>query len=99
MWLVTVSFGAREVRQLKLSSMSQPTGLAGFTDLSDGGSADGRSAKWPFYYCSTVSFAPFLVRVDYGWQSGGLCGDGASDLYLWVFGAVVKIYEIDHWSI
>jgi hypothetical protein len=93
LWLATGLLGTRDVRKLKLSGMYQPMGLAGFTDVSNGA-----SAKWPWYYCRTLSYAPFLVRVDYGWQTGGLSGDGGSELYLWVFGSTVRAYEIEHWA-
>lgn len=53
---------------------------------------------WPRYYCYTVAYAPFLVRADYGWQSGSLSGDGGSGLYLWLPGYTVRIVELGHWS-
>jgi hypothetical protein len=93
LWLVTLTFGTRDVRTVRLRAMYQPMGLSGFTDVSDGS-----SAKWPWYYCRTVSYAPFVVRVDHGWQTGGLSGDGGSELYLWAFGVAVKAYEIEHWA-
>lgn len=93
LWFVTAWFGGRHVRNLKLSTMYQPMGLSGFTDVSDGSSAQG-----PWYYCRTLSYAPFLIRVDYGWHTGGLSGDGGSELYWWAFVRAIRVYEIGHWA-
>jgi hypothetical protein len=54
--------------------------------------------RLPIYYCRAVAYAPFVVRADYGWQSGPLSGDGGSALYLWLFGSVFRIRELDHWA-
>jgi hypothetical protein len=39
-----------------------------------------------------------LVRVEYGWHSGPLAGDGGSALYLWFFGHAIRIHELNHWA-
>jgi hypothetical protein len=52
----------------------------------------------PIYYCQATAYAPFLVRADYGWQSGSLSGDGGSALYFWFFGFTSRIREIEHWA-
>ena len=53
----------------------------------------------PWYYCRASAYAPFLVRIDYGWATGRLRGDGGSVWHLWVFGVVFRAYEFDHWMI
>jgi len=53
----------------------------------------------PIYFCQAVAYGPFLVRADYGWQSGPLSGDGGSDFYLWFFGYTSRIWKLDHWMI
>lgn len=50
------------------------------------------------YYCRAIVYAPFLVRADYGWQTGSLSRDGGSALYLWFFGFTSRIRELDHWA-
>ncbi len=52
----------------------------------------------PVVSCSTRAYAPFLIRADYGWQSGPVYGDGGSALYLWFFGRSFRIWELDHWA-
>src|SRR3954471_6528018 len=48
--------------------------------------------------CSSHAYAPFVIRVDYGWHGAPLCGDGGSALYLWFFGRAVLIRELEHWA-
>jgi len=56
------------------------------------------AASGPMYYCRATACAPFVVRADYGWQSGQLRGDGGSALYLWFFGLIARIGEFNHWA-
>ena len=52
----------------------------------------------PWYYCRASPYAPFLIRIDYGWATGPLRGDGGGVWYLWAFGAVFRAYEFAHWA-
>ena len=95
MWALTHFVGAPAVRKFKVSTMYQPNGLAGFTDVSE---SDSAVRGGPTYFCRSRAYAPFLVRVDYGWRTARLSGDGGSELYVWILGAKSQIYELDHWA-
>src|SRR5687767_13167208 len=43
--------------------------------------------------CLAVAYAPFLVRVDYGFYSGPLSGGGGGDLYIWLLGFNFHIHK------
>lgn len=96
MWAVTHFVGGRQIRRLTLSTMHQPAGLAGFEEVSEPGVV--RKGNAGSYYCRTVAYAPFVVRVDYGWTAGPLSGDGGSELYLWALGTSAQIRVLEHWS-
>jgi hypothetical protein len=52
----------------------------------------------PIYYCRATAYAPFLVGVEYGWQSEALRGDGGTTMYFWFFGLTTRIGETEHWA-
>lgn len=54
--------------------------------------------RGPVYFCRATACAPFVVRVDYGWQSGSRPPGGGSALYLWFFGITSRIHEIECWG-
>ena len=51
----------------------------------------------PIRFCRAVAYAPFLVHGSYGWRSGSLGGQGGSALYLWFFGATLRVHELSCW--
>ena len=92
-WFVTHFFGVPNVYHTVKSSMPITASFA-YTDVPRRvrGSTDG-----PIYFCRAIAYAPFLVRGDYGWQSGPLSGEGGSSLYLWFCGYTLRIRELEHW--
>lgn len=96
LWALTHFVGGPQLRTLSVSAMNLPNGLAGFAEVSPGHHTSGNSRT---YFCRAFAYAPFVVRVDHGWVAGPLTGDGGSELYLWVPGTKLRIYELDHWAI
>jgi preprotein translocase subunit SecE len=47
------------------------------------------------FYCRTHTYAPFLVRVDYGCVIGSLTGGGGSNWYLWFFSNPIHLQRFD----
>lgn len=95
MWALTPFVGGYQIRKQKLSTMYQPEGLAGFEEVSGPG-IRGKGRR--VYYCRTTAYAPFIIRVDYGWNTGSLSGDGGSELYFWGLGATSQIRVLEHWG-
>jgi hypothetical protein len=96
LWALTHFVGGPQVRNLSLSAMHLPDGLSGFTETSQVHRPSDNSRT---YFCRAFAYAPFVVRIDHGWASGSLSGDGGSELYLWAPGVKFRIYELDHWGI
>jgi hypothetical protein len=92
LWFVTHRIGAPQVRSAVVEVIQKPSGS---TDVSQ--RIDERVAG-PVYWCVASAYAPLMVRVEYGWQSGPLYGDGGSALYLWLFGRAFRIHELEHWA-
>jgi hypothetical protein len=92
LWFITHQFGAAQVHAVVVKEMHSPTPYIETpphrTNLFNG----------RFYWCSTHSYVPLIVYADYGWQGGPMYGDGGSALYLWFFGRVIRIRELDHWE-
>jgi hypothetical protein len=87
--------GGPQVRDVAVNAMHLPEGLAGFTEVSEVHKA---SHSGRIFYCRAFAYAPFVVRVDHGWADGPLSGDGGSELYLWMPGAKLRFYELEHWA-
>jgi hypothetical protein len=96
LWVLTHFVGGPRVRDVAVNAMHLPDGLSGFTEVSPvhRASHNGRT-----YFCRAFAYAPFVVRVDHGWATGPLSGDGGSELYLWVPGVKLSFYELEHWAI
>jgi hypothetical protein len=92
LWGLTQRVGAPQVRKIAVDSFHFP---ASFTDVTHTSSRDVRS---PAYYCRAVAWAPFLVRIEYDWESGPLTGDGGRVLYLCIFGASFRLWQYAHWA-
>lgn len=111
LWWLTAIFGAPATRAVAFQAMDVP---ADWLDVSSREAADLYHERYkyqppgtwhtysqapPSFYCRASAYAPFLVRIDYGWATGPARGEFGSVWYLWVFGAVVRGYEWDHGSI
>jgi hypothetical protein len=94
LWLVTWFFGVSQTRNAGLRELGDIS--AGWSDISRGRSPSTRS---PWYYCRASAYGPFLVRVDYGWVSDPMTGDGGSVWYFWLFGRAFRVHEFDHWMV
>ena len=92
LWLLTAAVGAPKTRMVALRAMREIP--ASWTDTSYG---DAPKTKGPTYFCRASAYAPFLVRIDYGWVSGPLTGDGGSVWYFWTIGSALRVYEFEHW--
>ncbi len=89
--LLTEFIGAPQVHKVVVATMPiKPS----FTEISRDNT---QRVAGPVYYCSAVAYAPFLVRVDYGWNAGGETGGGASAFYFWIFGITFRVHEFGHW--
>ncbi|MGA2242014.1 MAG: hypothetical protein ABSH11_08235 [Verrucomicrobiota bacterium] len=93
LWFLTDFAGVPKTRTVALRAMRDIP--SSWTDISR---IPASQTKGPTYYCRASAYAPFLIRVDYGWVSGPLTGDGGSVWYLWIFGAVFRAHEFSHWS-
>lgn len=113
LWWLTSVMGVSATRAVALRAMGDiPTSGV---DISTADAARRYSLQYPhpakgsswhtytnapaWYYCRASAYAPFLIRVDYGWATGPLRGDGGSVWHLWAFGAVFRAYEFEHWAI
>jgi hypothetical protein len=96
LWLITWAIGSRDVRQTVLANMSLPGPRSEFRDVS---SLDkSQRVLGNTYYCRTVTYAPLLVRADFGWGAGSLSGAGGSALYLWLLGRSFLQVEFNSWA-
>ena len=91
LWWITGVTGVSRTRAAALRAMGEIP--PSWTDVSY---AAAPPTNGPTYFCRASAYAPFLVRVDYGWVSDPLRGDGGSAWYLWVCGAVFRAYEFCH---
>lgn len=93
LWWLTSAIGVPQVRRAIVESM--PVSPS-FTDVS-------REALpkvlGPVYYCRAAAWAPFLIQVEFGWNSGPLRGDGGAALYVWLFGLRFRACEYSHWAV
>jgi hypothetical protein len=96
LWALTYFVGGTQLRTLSVGTMNLPNGLTGFTEVSQvhSVSVGGRA-----YFCRAFAYGPFVVRVDHGWATAEpLRGDYGGELYVWVPGVKLRIYELGHWS-
>ncbi len=93
LWYATNLVGVPKARTVALSQMTNIKST--WRDISADLAAQ---VKGPYYFCRATALAPFLIRVEYGWEAGKLDGDGGSVLYLWIFGAVFRAHEYNHWA-
>ena len=92
MWLLTQVRGAPAVRNVVLAAIEVPDSC---TNVSHATTMPGVGE----YCCRAAAYGPFLVRVDYGWVSGPMRGDGGSVLYSWLLGPIFRVYEFRHWMV
>jgi hypothetical protein len=76
-WLVTASVGAESVRLSVVKRMNPPPGL---TDVSN---EAGRANSPGSYFCRTTAIAPFVVRMEFAYNCGVLCGISGTYLFFW----------------
>jgi hypothetical protein len=112
LWWLTSALGVPAARVVALRAMGDIP--ASGVDISTADSSRRYSSQYPhpkgsswhtytnappWYYCHGSAYAPLLIRIDYGWKSGPLRGDGGSAWHVWVFGAVFRAYEFQRWAI
>lgn len=95
LWALTYFVGGEQLRTLSVGAMNLPNGLVGFTEVPLDHSVHVGSRV---YFCRALAYGPFVVRIDHGWATGPLSGDGGSELYVWVPGVKLRIYELGHWT-
>jgi len=89
-WFLTHLIGAPQIRNVAVEAMRVPAQ----------GMIEPSGQRSPVIsHCFTKTYAPFLVRADYGWGDGSLYGDGGSALYLWFFGRAIHVKELAHWAV
>jgi hypothetical protein len=88
---VTESFAHAAVKQRAVYDLAVPS------DLQEA-QVDGTKPRRPYFYCRTRTYGPFLVRADYGWHRRELNGRGGSAIYVWLFGLVRRVDELESWE-
>ena len=91
LWYLTDRIGTAQVRAFAVETMHIPSNDADDTHA-------GRRTPGPGYVCLSRAYGPFVVRADYGRHGGPLSGDGGSAVYLWFFGHIGRIRELDRWA-
>ena len=91
-WVATAKYGAPDIRKQFVSNM--PAGVPDFSNTPE----KLREDKYPWFVCWTHAVAPFVVRMDSGYATGGLWGSGGTTYYFWFFGFSRPVFETNQWN-
>jgi hypothetical protein len=90
LWLVTHFAGETKVRNAARDAF-----VSSHLDSMKARESGGRPPSMPTYRFAARAYAPFIVRVAYGWKIG-THAEGGSTLYCWFFGRSYLIREFGH---
>lgn len=84
LWLVTHLFGTAQVRTEVLHDYVNLIGKTEHRIVKD--------EDW----CRTSAYAPFIVQAEYSFGLP-MRGCGGTQIYFWIFGRTLKIWDLDYW--
>jgi hypothetical protein len=91
LWGLTRAVGAPAVEAHVLGQMQAPQSSK---RVASHAALDGHTQT---HYCSAVAVGPLIVRLEFGYTCGPLCGRGRTDYFLWLPGVLHQVHVGAGW--